>query len=85
MSKSKRKPKALRKVRVRRVIPPPTPDAPVVVELEVHDAPPLPVEPIPVEPIEFSDYGIPAQADSAPVDAKKQSWGSWLSAALFGE
>ena len=82
MSKSKLK--IPRKVRVRRAVPPPAPGEPAVLELEVHDPPPLPAEPIPTEPIEFSDYGIHPDADSAPVDAKKQSWGAWLLAALFG-
>jgi len=84
MPKSKPKPKVLRKVRVRRVVPPPTPDAPVVLELEVHDPPPLPADPVPSEPIEFIDHGIPLDTDSVVVDAKKQSWGAWLVAALFG-
>jgi hypothetical protein len=81
--KSTPKPKVLRKVRVRRVVPPPTPGTPAVLELEIHDPPPLPADPVPSEPIEFIDYGIPFDTDSIVVD-KKQSWGAWLVAALFG-
>jgi hypothetical protein len=77
MAKSKPKPKVLRKVRVRRIVAPPTPGAPVVLELEVHAPPPLPAEPIPVDPIELDE--------AVPVDEKKHGWGGWLRTTLFGE